>query len=225
LSLTDSVAERLPEAVGVNFTLMVQLFCAPSDVPQVFVWLKSPGFVPVIVMDVMLSVVVFDPLVSVSVIGELVVPTDTLPKLSELGANFTTVPIPLRATVWGLPEALSATESVPVSVPVALGVKVTEIVQLAPVAKLDPQVLVLMAKFVPVWTIVILVMETELAPVLVSVAVCAELVVPRSCAGKVRLVGESVTVVVDGGRNHGLAVGSVFKKFSKTWLVLFCPPG
>jgi hypothetical protein len=47
-------------------------------------------------------------------------------------------PIPLRETVCGLPGALFVTESVPLTLPVALGVKVTLIVQLAPDARLDP---------------------------------------------------------------------------------------
>ena len=46
--------------------------------------------------------------------------------------------MPLRETVWGLAGALSVTESVPVSVPVVLGVNVTLIVQFAPEARLTP---------------------------------------------------------------------------------------
>jgi hypothetical protein len=48
-------------------------------------------------------------------------------------------PVPLRATVCGLPEALSVIDSVPLMTPVALGVKVTLIVQLAVDATLVPQ--------------------------------------------------------------------------------------
>jgi hypothetical protein len=51
-------------------------------------------------------------------------------------------PVPLRATLCGEPVALSVMVSVPVRVPVVVGVKVTEIVQLAPAATLVPQVLV-----------------------------------------------------------------------------------
>ena len=40
-------------------------------------------------------------------------------------------PLPLSETVWGLPVALSATESVPLTLPVAVGLKVTLIVQVA----------------------------------------------------------------------------------------------
>src|SRR5207237_516261 len=45
------------------------------------------------------------------------------------------VPFPLSASVCGLPPALSATDSVPVRAPEAVGVKVTLMEQLAPAAK------------------------------------------------------------------------------------------
>jgi hypothetical protein len=52
------------------------------------------------------------------------------------------VPVPERLTVCGLPVASSATLREALRVPVAAGLKVTLIVQLAPAATLDPQVLV-----------------------------------------------------------------------------------
>ena len=51
-------------------------------------------------------------------------------------------PVPLNDTVCGLAAALSVNVIAPVSVPAAVGVKVTEMVQLALAAKLEPQVLV-----------------------------------------------------------------------------------
>ena len=50
--------------------------------------------------------------------------------------------MPVRLTVCGLPVALSVTVIVPGCVPVAVGVNVTLIVQLAPAATEVPQVLV-----------------------------------------------------------------------------------
>src|SRR5438874_2090890 len=54
-----------------------------------------------------------------------------------MGANPTAgaVPFPLSGNVWGLPPASSATDSVPVRAPKAVGVKVTLMEQLAPAAK------------------------------------------------------------------------------------------
>jgi hypothetical protein len=48
LSVTVSVAVRVPAAVGVKVTLIVQLAPAASELPQLFDSAKSPGLVPVI---------------------------------------------------------------------------------------------------------------------------------------------------------------------------------
>jgi hypothetical protein len=79
--------------------------------------------------------------------------------------------------------------SVPVRLPAAVGVKVTEIVQPAPAATVVPQVFV-SAKSPEA---VIDVMDSPAVPELVSVTVCASLVVPSVWAAKVRLVVERVT--------------------------------
>ena len=52
-----------------------------------------------------------------------------------------TVPVPERPTVWGLPPALSVMLIEDARLPLAVGVKVTLIVQLAPAATELPQVL------------------------------------------------------------------------------------
>ena len=52
------------------------------------------------------------------------------------------VPVPERLTDWGLPVALSVMAMVAARLPLAEGVKVTLMVQLAPAATLDPQLLV-----------------------------------------------------------------------------------
>ena len=48
LSVIFRVAERLPLAVGVKVTVNVQLAPAATEVPQLLVCVKSPGFCPVI---------------------------------------------------------------------------------------------------------------------------------------------------------------------------------
>ena len=57
----------------------------------------------------------------------------TVPKLSDAGAtvNCPLTPVPVSATVCGLPVALSAMLNVPLRVPVALGVNATLMSQLA----------------------------------------------------------------------------------------------
>ena len=81
--------------------------------------------------------------------------------------------MPVRLTICGLPVALSVTVIVPGWLPVAVGVKVTLIVQFAPAATDVPQVLV--------WAYCVLaemlVMLRAAVPPLVSVTVCAALAV------------------------------------------------
>jgi hypothetical protein len=65
-------------------------------------------------------------------------------KAKEVGERLTTgaVPVPVRLTVWVPGLALSVMVTPPVRVPAAVGLKVTLSVQLAPAARLEPQVLV-----------------------------------------------------------------------------------
>ena len=67
-----------------------------------------------------------------------------LPNTRLLGENVRPgdAPIPLRETACGLPAASSVTESVPVALPAALGVKVTLIVQELVAASVEPQLFV-----------------------------------------------------------------------------------
>src|SRR5271157_1454017 len=83
-------------------------------------------------------------LVSVTACAELVVLTSWLLKDRLVGDRVTpgAVPVPERATVCGLPEAVSVMVRVPFRVPDAVGVKVTLMAQLAPAATLAPQLLV-----------------------------------------------------------------------------------
>jgi hypothetical protein len=79
----------------------------------------------------------------VAVIGELIVPTLSVPNASVAGVNVTgAIPVPVRLIVCGLLLALSLIETVPGTLPAFEGVNVTVILQLAPVAMLVPQVFV-----------------------------------------------------------------------------------
>jgi hypothetical protein len=83
-------------------------------------------------------------LLKVAFMGALVVPTGILPKFKLVGARFTAAitPAPVNAALWGLPLALSVTDSVPARMPVLVGLKLTLILQLVPASKLGPQLLV-----------------------------------------------------------------------------------
>ena len=82
--------------------------------------------------------------VKVTATGELETPTGMFPKATEVGENDAVdpSPVPESATVCGVPTALSAIEIVPGWLPVAVGLKLTEMVQLALTARVAPQVVV-----------------------------------------------------------------------------------
>src|SRR2546428_801959 len=140
-SVMFTVAARAPGAAGVNVNVKVQLADAATDPPASGQGVvpepataKSPGLAPARVMLVRLSVAV-PPLVRVTVWARpLVVPTRWLPKATLFADNVTAgaMPVPVRVIVCGLPGASSTMFSVALRIPVASGVKLTLIVQLAP---------------------------------------------------------------------------------------------
>ena len=75
-------------------------------------------------------------LFKVTLCAVLVLPTGWLPKARLVGERLTraAVPVPERLTVCGLPLALSVMLSEAVRLPLAEGVNLTLIVQLAPAA-------------------------------------------------------------------------------------------
>jgi hypothetical protein len=138
--VTLTVPLKIPVLAGVKLTLMEQL--PPTEIePQLLVWEKSEGLAPCMVIAE--TRIVFAPTFErVKIWAGLVVPTVWFPKLKLAGVKLATVHVPVRLTSCGLPATLSATAIVPLIVPFAAGVKVTEIVQLAPAARLAGQVLV-----------------------------------------------------------------------------------
>jgi hypothetical protein len=101
------------------------------------------------------------------------VPTDWLAKVRLVGERLAAgaVPAPERATVWGLPLALSVILSEAARLPLAVGVKVTLIVQLAAAATELPQVLVWAKSLALAPVIARLVMLKAAVPVLLKVTV------------------------------------------------------
>jgi len=105
------------------------------------------------------------------------------------------VTVPVRLTLWGLPLALSVRVTAALRVPLAVGVKVTLIVQLPPTATLAPQLLLCPKSpaFVPV-SIRLLTTNAAL-PVLLTVMVCAPLLLPTPWLAKVRAAGLILAMV------------------------------
>jgi hypothetical protein len=99
------------------------------------------------------------------------------------------VAVPLNVTCCGLAAALSVNEIAPLLTPLTVGVKVTEMAQLALTARLAPQVLV--------WAkspeAAMLVNESVAVPVFFNVTVCTALVVPTAWLANVKLVGDRLT--------------------------------
>jgi hypothetical protein len=86
-----------------------------------------------------------------------------------------TTPVPVIATLCGLPVALSVIVNAPVRLPAAVGLNTTLIVQFPPAATLPPHVFVSEKSpaFGPV--IPMLLIVRLLPPVLLSVTICAPL--------------------------------------------------
>jgi hypothetical protein len=108
-----------------------------------------------------------------------------------VGLTVTAVPVPVNGIVWGVPGALSLTERFAVREPVAVGRKVTLMLQFAPAARVAPQVVVLAksAAFVPVKPMVVMLMLEF--PVFDRVTARALLVVFNNCTPKASEVGDS----------------------------------
>jgi hypothetical protein len=124
-----------------------------------------------------------------------VVPTAWLAKVSDDGERKPLepppeppeeeTPEPVRETDWGLPAALSVTESVAFSVPVVCGLKLTLIAQLVFTASVLPQVWVSLNEPFAAMPLIFRVA----VPVFFSVTVCAALVVPVFTLPKLSEVG------------------------------------
>jgi hypothetical protein len=143
-----TAAVRAPATVGVNVTLIVQLpLFAATELAQVLLCAKSPLLAPVTAMPVRFSTAL-PVLVSVTVCEPLVVFNVwlanvrlELDRLTTGAAAF--APVPVIVIVCGVPVALSLMVTAPVRAPVAVGVKVTLIVQFPLFAATElPQVLV-----------------------------------------------------------------------------------
>jgi hypothetical protein len=184
LSVIVRMPVRVPLAVGVKVTLMMQLPPTPTLEPQLLVWEKSPVTVMLETASATLPV-----LFRVTGWGTLEAPIAMPEKVRLLTESEALEPVPVKLTVCGLPLALSVMVSMPVRVPLAVGVKVTLMLQTPPAAKLVPQVLV--------WAksplTAMLVNARVAVPELVTVTDWAELDAPTPWLAKVRDVAESVT--------------------------------
>jgi hypothetical protein len=163
---------------------------------QVVVWEKSPAFVPVIPMLLIVSAAP-PVLVRVTFCAALVVPVFWFPKAMlgalRLTAGAGATPVPLRATLCGLSPALSVTVRLADRAPEFAGAKETLTVQELPAPSEVGQAFVWEKSpgLVPVNPMVLI--ASAPVPLFVSVTDCAALVVPVVWLPKVRLDGLSET--------------------------------
>ena len=124
--VTIAAVEAIPAAVGVTVAgVSVQL--APTGAP---VQVRATGDVKPLSPATVTVMLAVPPGATLADAG------DTATEKSELPL----VPVPVRAAVCGLLASLSATLSVAVAAVAEVGVKVTLMVQLAPTARVAPQV-------------------------------------------------------------------------------------
>ena len=98
MSVMVIVPGRLPVAVGVNVTLIVQLAPAATEVPQVLVW----AYCALAAMLVTLSAAVPE-FVSVTVCAALLVPTAWLANVRLVGERLTpALPPPLPPSLYAV---------------------------------------------------------------------------------------------------------------------------
>ena len=135
---TETMPEKLAAEAGVKVTEMPQLAPAASAPPQVVVSAKSAGLAPVMVMLLMVRVALpgFDSVIdcAVAVVPTVVLGKGRLVGLSKACGNSGAVPVLLSVAVCGVLAALSVTETVAEKLAALVGVKVTEMMQLAPAA-------------------------------------------------------------------------------------------
>jgi hypothetical protein len=185
---------------------MMQLAEAASVVPQGLVLVgsaKALAFVPVIVMAMPVSDAV-PVLVSVMFCAAVVVPfvTDvklsTLPESVAIGATGATA-VPVSEATCGELVALSTTLTVPSRVPVPVGVKFTEKLQLAFIASVTgkvPQVLVCEKSAALLPDTRMLVIEIAALLPFVSVSVCTPALEPTLVLANVSELTLKLTVPV-----------------------------
>jgi hypothetical protein len=157
---------------------MVHELPAARLAPQVVVRVKSAGLVPVMVMLVMLNAPV-PAFLRVTAVPALVEPSFVTAKATDVGDSVTAgaVPVPVRATAWGLFTALSVMVKLADLAPVAVGVNVTLMVQLAAAAKLAPQLFVWAKSPLLLPVTVMLVRVNVAVPLFLRVIALAALVV------------------------------------------------
>lgn len=198
LERTFSVPLTAPATTGVKTTLIVQELPPGRDKGQL---LLSKYPLPV-VLTLMLPMATLPMLVYVKLLADEATPIRTEPNAEEAGVSvapvLTAYPLPVRVAMVVIDGSTTLPEStfnVPVRLPLAVGWKVTETLQVAPGFRNQPQVEVAAKSPVALADIPVM-LEV---PVLVKVKVFADEVVPTLTVPKSCVFGATVAVVVSVG--------------------------
>jgi hypothetical protein len=191
LSAMLSVAVAAPADVGVKTTEIVQFAPAASELPQLFVSANTLAFAPERVMPVIVKAAL-PVLVRVAVCAALLLPVVTEPKASVAGVNVAagavTTDVPSQVKVidcWGMGDG-KLVPRFAVKAPAVGGTQVTAMEQLAPAARLAPQLLVWLKEPGSLPKKLMLVIDNAAFPVLLRVAVWALLWLPTVTLPKAR---------------------------------------
>lgn len=193
LSISVTAPVAVPLLVGWKTALIVQL--APGATVEAHVPSPPKANGP-LMANVPLNVNV-DALLLVRVeySTELALPTLVEEKLIEPGVRVTaSAPVPLNGSVWV--PASSVTVTTPVAAPAAVGLKAALMVQLAPGARVAPQVPSPPKANGPLMTKAPVKVSVEL-PVLVTAEYSTALVAPTTVEGKLIAAGDRLIVLPD----------------------------
>ena len=191
MSVIATVAARGPAIVGSKSTEILQFAPTATLVPHVLVDAKEDAFTPVTPMLV-IDKAPCPLLVNVTDCDAVAVPTADDPNERLVAERVTAgpSPVPLSAMLCGDPPALSTIVTAAVRAPPVVGAKCPWMLQLAPAARLVPQVFA-KAKddaFVPVT--VMLVIDKVAVPGLVRVTYCDAVADPTASEPNNRLVAD-----------------------------------
>ena len=184
LSVMVMAAFHAPAVVGAKCPWMLQLTPTARLVPQELAKTNEDAFAPVTAMPVIDKAAV-PVLVMVTDCELLDLPTSTEPN-ARLAAERVTggfTPVPLSAILCGELLALSVMVMAAVNAPAVVGAKWPWMVQLAPAARLVPQLLAKTNEVAFVPATAMLVIDKAAVPVLVSVTNCELLEVATVVAG------------------------------------------
>ena len=191
LSVMVIAAVFAPAAVGAKCPCMVQLAPTARVVPQLLAKTNCDAPVPVNAMLLMVKAAV--PVLLIVTDCELLVsPTEMEPNARLVAESVTGrgMPVPVSAMVCVVVGLLSVRVTAALNAPTAAGAKWPWIVQLAPAARLAPQLFANTNEDASAPVTAMLVIGTAAVPVLVSVTNCDPLVSPTIVVGYERLAAE-----------------------------------